>query len=125
MIEADRYAKTVTGPLGLTFHLEEIITLAKPYELLAWKSGPSSAFKYAKTARFHSTDDGVTQVHLRFTYNPLGGVLTHAAARLVGLDPKTILDDLLTWAKAYLETGRQPRGASEPTAPQREPSMSA
>ncbi len=125
MIDTDRYAKIVEGPLGLTFHLEEIITRAKPYELLSWKSGSNSAIKYAKTARFHATDDGLTQVHLRFTYNPLGGVLTHAAARMVGLDPKTILDDLLMRAKAYLETGRQPRGAAEPSTPQREPSMSA
>jgi uncharacterized membrane protein len=123
MIDTDRYLKTVTGPLGLTFHLEEIITRAKPYELLAWKSGSNSSIKYAKTARFHADGDARTQVHLRFTYNPVGGVLTHAAARIVGLDPKTILDDLLMRAKTYLETGRQPHEAAQPTHPQREPSI--
>ncbi|MHB8899636.1 MAG: SRPBCC family protein [Thermoguttaceae bacterium] len=105
------YDKRMRGPMGVEVKLEEIITRSSPPHELAWASGPQSELRYAGSARFESDDDRGTRVHLWFTYNPPGGVVGHAAAKLTGFDPKTYWDDVLMRAKAYLETGRQPHDA--------------
>jgi hypothetical protein len=48
---------------------------------------------------------------VHFSYHPPGGTLGHAFASALGIDPKTILNDLLMRAKFFLETGREPHDA--------------
>lgn len=113
-IADDRYRETVRGPARTALTLEVVVTRAIPGEFLAWKSGPGSEVKFAGQSRFDATSEGGTRVHTRLSYNPPGGVLTHSAARLTGLDPQAFLEDLALRAKSYLETGRRPHDATEP-----------
>jgi len=41
-------------------------------------------------------------------YGPPAGVLGHGFAKLLGVDPKTELDEDLMRLKSFLETGKQP-----------------
>ncbi|MHB8955839.1 MAG: SRPBCC family protein [Pirellulaceae bacterium] len=114
----DRYRKKMRGPMGVEVELDEIITRSIPHEMVACKSGPNSQLKYAGRAQFESVSNGGTRVHIRFTYNPPGGVFTHAVAQLLGFDPKALVDDVFMRAKSYLETGHRPHDAAEPTTPE-------
>src|SRR5439155_3531450 len=93
--------------------MEVILTRRLWNEFVAWKSGPNSQIKYQKSARFTALAPEKTQVDFSLSYNPPGGILGHSAAWLAGIDPKSLLDDILMRAKSYLETGRQPVDASE------------
>jgi hypothetical protein len=67
--------------------------------------------QFCKQLRFEELKDDRTRLHLRFRYRPLAGALGHAAASLLGVDPKSLLTDLLMRAKFFLETGREPHDA--------------
>lgn len=114
-LEQDHYQKTLVGPAGVELMLDEIVTRSVPDEEFAWKSGPNSSIKFAGCMRFVPLGDSRTQVQVQATYNPPGGVLSHSAAWLAGLDPKSQLDDMLVRAKTYLEMGRQPHDAADKT----------
>lgn len=113
-----RYEKMIRAPGGKEIKLEEMITEQHHNDLFAWRSGPNSTLKYAGTAWFTDLGNGRTQVHFYMTYNPPGGVISHAAAWLAGMDPKHQLDKILMRAKSYLETGVQPRDAADPSQPE-------
>jgi uncharacterized membrane protein len=49
-------------------------------------------------------------------YNPVGGAVGHAIARLFRADPKHQMDDDLLRMKTLLETGKPPHDAAEPAA---------
>jgi uncharacterized membrane protein len=51
------------------------------------------------------------------SYNPPGGAVGHAIARLLGRDPKQEMDDDLMRMKAFIETQRPPRDAARPDGP--------
>jgi uncharacterized membrane protein len=112
-----RYQKMVSLPGGAKLTLDERLTALEPNKSMRWRSEPSSMVKYAGTAWFNRLDDGRTQVQVCMTYNFPGGVLSHAAATLAGMNPNMLVDDFLMRAKAYLETGRQPRDAAEQERP--------
>lgn len=96
---------------GVPVHFEERFIRSEKDSLLETRSEPGSALKYYKQMCFESMGNDRTRVHLQFTYHPLGGVLGHATATMFGFDPKTVLTDLLTRAKYFLETGREPPDA--------------
>ena len=66
---------------------------------------------YCKQMGFEDMGEGRTRLHVHFNYHPPGGALGHAFASALGIDPKSILNDLLMRAKFYLETGREPHDA--------------
>jgi uncharacterized membrane protein len=112
--EADgTYRKTIADPAGAEIDIHECITSEAPNEFLAVRSEPDSPLQYAARACFVPLDDNTTKVEIHATYNPPGGVLAHGAAWLAGLDPKSLMDDILARAKSYLETGTQPHDAAE------------
>jgi uncharacterized membrane protein len=113
-----RYEKMIRAPGGKEVKLEETITERHHNDLFAWRSGPNSTLKYAGTAWFTDLGHDRTQVHFYMTYNPPGGVISHAAAWLAGMDPKHQLDNILMRAKSYLETGVQPRDAADRSQPE-------
>ncbi len=108
-----RYEKTVAGPAGRDVVITETITRCEPNEHLAWESSPASAVRYHGCAQFASHGNRQTQVSVSLTYHPPGGLLSHAAARLFGADPKARMSDILNRAKTYLETGRQPHDSAD------------
>jgi uncharacterized membrane protein len=76
---------------------------------------PGSVVRSVGSIRFAQNADGTTHVDLKMTYSPPAGALGHAAARLLGADPKTRMDDDLARAKTFLETGAPPRDAAQQT----------
>jgi uncharacterized membrane protein len=106
------YQKTIAGPAGMEVTLHERVTRVTRNEFVAFRSEPDSPLQYAGRAWFVPLDDSTTKVEIQATYNPPGGVIAHGAAWLAGLDPKSLMDDMMMRAKAYLETGDQPRDAA-------------
>jgi uncharacterized membrane protein len=105
-----RFTKEMTIG-GVPLHFEERFTRTQQGELLESRSEPGSVLQYVKQMRFERVGDNRTRLHVLFSYNPPGGVVSHAVATVLGFDPKTVLDDLLVRAKAFLETGKEPHDA--------------
>jgi uncharacterized membrane protein len=61
--------------------------------------------------RFEEDGDG-TRVHVLIKYDPPGGVIGHAVAKVFGTDPKSEMDDDLAKLKSLVETGQLPRGTA-------------
>jgi uncharacterized membrane protein len=108
-----RIQKTIAGPAGMELTVLERITSIVPNEFLAVCSEPDSPVQYALRVWFEPDGESSSRVHIQATYNPPGGVLAHSAAWLAGLDIKSLLDDIMMRAKAYLETGQAPHDAAE------------
>src|SRR5439155_1840890 len=53
-----------------------------------------------------ATPDGGTRVHLRMSYNPVGGVVGHVLASIFDADPKHALGDDLVRMKSLFEQGK-------------------
>jgi uncharacterized membrane protein len=106
-----RFTKEMTLA-GLTVQFAERFTCWRPNECLETRSEPDSMIQYQKQFRFERSGENATRLHVLFSYNPAGGILTHTAAAALGYDPKSLLDDLLMRAKTYLETGRQPHDSA-------------
>ena len=123
MPEGGRFTKEMTIG-GQTVQMHERITCSERPECLESQSDPGSAISYFKQFRFEEVDKNGTRVHLLLRYNPPGGVVAHAAAALAGYDPKTLLDDLMMRAKAFLETGKAPHDAADKSAPKQTTSLS-
>jgi uncharacterized membrane protein len=106
------YRKTVAGPAGAEMMIHERITQRVPNEYITFRSEPDSMLQYAGCACFVPIDENTTKVEIQATYNPPGGALAHGVAWLAGLDPKSLMDDIMARAKSYLESGKQPHDAA-------------
>jgi uncharacterized membrane protein len=107
----DRYQKTLRLPGGIETSITEQLTAYEPDQLVACRSESGSPLKYAGRVRFVPLSDSQTKVEVHATYNPPGGILSHAAAAIAQLDLKSQLNNTLMRAKSYLETGRAPHDA--------------
>ena len=104
---------TVRGPGGIgRFECEEQLIESVENERIIWGSTPEAPLRYVGEARFRPEGDA-TRLDVRLSYAPPGGLLTHGAASVLGIDPKTQLDRCLNRMKRYLEEGVVPRGVAE------------
>ncbi len=103
---------TVEGPSGAQVEFDAVVTAREDNRLIAWRTAEGSAVTHSGAAKFIGNSDGTTTVDVKMVYTPIGGALGHAAARLLGADPKHRMDDDLLRMKTYLETGRVPRDAA-------------
>lgn len=106
----------VDGPAGTTVSWEAETTRLVQHELVAWKSVEGSPVHQAGIIEFDRNDDGSTRVQVQLTYNPPAGAIGHAFAALFSRDPKKQMDDDLARLKTYIETGRAPHDAAQPTS---------
>lgn len=109
----ERWRWTVRAPHGIEADFDSIVTAREENRLVAWQT-EGGTVEHTGTVRFHPRDDGSTTVEVKLRYQPPGGALGHAFARLVGADPKHQLDDDLLRIKTYLETGKPPHDAATP-----------
>jgi uncharacterized membrane protein len=105
---------TIAGPGGAPMEFDAVVTRFVPNEMIAWKTVEGSPIAHAGIVQFRSDEAGGTRVHIRFSYNPPGGVIGHALAALLGNDPKTKMDEDLGRLKTLIETGNPPRDAAHP-----------
>ncbi|MBA3316163.1 MAG: SRPBCC family protein [Planctomycetota bacterium] len=104
---------TVQGPGGIgRMECEERVIESIENERIVWGSTADAPIRYVGEAKFRSEGDS-TRLDVRLSYEPPGGMITHAAASLLGIDPKTQLDRSLNRIKRYLEEGSVPHGVAE------------
>lgn len=104
----------VDGPAGTTVSWDAETTRLVQNELVAWKSVEGAPVRQAGMIQFER-QDGDTRVHIQLSYNPPAGALGHAVAKIFGRDPKHQMDDDLARLKTFIETGRAPHDAAQPT----------
>jgi uncharacterized membrane protein len=92
---------------GASATFEAEITRDEP-DLVAWRTLPDQLVQHEGTVRFEGVDGQeheMTRVHVELSYRPVGGLLGHAIARVLGLDPKHRMDVDLVRLKGLLEHG--------------------
>ena len=104
----------VAGPAGLTVEWDAELTDFEPHRCIGWQSVEGSTVDNAGTIQFQENPDGTTRVDIRLSYNPPGGAIGHAVAKLFDSDPKSEMDQDLARLKTALETGNPPRDAAQP-----------
>jgi uncharacterized membrane protein len=109
-----RYRWTVDGPAGVPVEWETIVTRYEPNKLIAWKSLPGFTIRQAGMVHFSGNADGTTSVDIKLSYNPPAGLIGHAIAEILGVDPKSEMDDDLIRMKTFIETGKPPHDAAQP-----------
>lgn len=105
----------VKGPAGSLVEFDAVMTRDEPETLVAWETIPGSQVKHSGQVRFHSTEEGGTQVSVSMAYTPPAGIAGHAVAALFGKDPKSEMDADLRRMKALLEEGETTTGAHRVT----------
>jgi uncharacterized membrane protein len=104
----------VAGPAGITVEWDADLIDFIPHQVIEWESVPGSTVDNAGRITFREAGDGSTQVNIRLSYNPPGGAIGHAVAKLFGADPKSEMDADLLRVKTFLESGAPPRDAAQP-----------
>ncbi|MBZ5521171.1 MAG: SRPBCC family protein [Acidobacteriia bacterium] len=105
-VEDDTYRWQVMGPAGIPISWTAMITRRVPGSIVEWHSAPDSAIENHGSIRLDAAKDGGTRVHIQMTYNPPAGLLGHAFAALLGIDPRSLMNEDFARLKAFLEEGK-------------------
>lgn len=103
----------VSGPAGVQFEWNAVITESRRPEMLAWRSEPDSTIQNSGTIHFAPDGNG-TRVSVHMSYAPPAGALGHAIASVFNGDPKRQMDEDLMRMKIFIETGNVPHDAAQP-----------
>ena len=79
----------VAGPAGIPLSWRGRITRLVPEQRIEWRSLPGSIVENHGVIHLEAQKDGRTRVQIDMSYNPPAGLLGHAFAALLGLDPKS------------------------------------
>jgi uncharacterized membrane protein len=94
------------GPAGMEVEWDATIIAEVPGEVITWRSLENSDVDNAGAVRFEPAAGGRgTIVRVNLEYNPVGGVIGAAVAKLFGEEPSQQLDDDLRRFKQVLEVG--------------------
>ena len=94
------------GPAGMDVEWDATIIADVPGEVITWRSLEGSDVDNAGAVRFERAAGGRgTIVRVNLEYNPIGGVIGAAVAKLFGEEPEQQLDDDLRRFKQVLEVG--------------------
>ena len=96
----------VAGPAGIPITWTGRITRQVPDKIVEWWSSPESTVVNHGTVHLEPEDGGRTRVHVEMSYTPPAGLLGHAAATLLGLDPKKAMDEDFVRLKSLFELGK-------------------
>jgi len=95
-----------TAPAGTTVEWDAEITEDRPNELIAWRSLEGADVYNRGSVRFERAPGGRgTIVHVEIDYNPPGGKLGAAVAKLFGEEPELQVGSDLRRFKQVIETG--------------------
>lgn len=95
----------VTGPAGVPVSWTGKITQQVPGRSLEWQSLPGSEIENHGRIRLDEEADGYTRVQVQLEYAPPAGVLGHAVATLLGIDPRHVMHHDLVQLQSLLERG--------------------
>lgn len=97
---------TAKGPAGMNVQWEATIVADEPGRVITWRSLEGSDVDNAGAVRFESAPAGRgTIVKVNIEYNPIGGAVGAAVAKLFGEEPQQQLDDDLRRFKQVMEVG--------------------
>ena len=106
------------APLDASVEWDAEIIKDEPEHLIAWNALDNADIDNCGFVRFQpATDDRGTQVKVVLEYQPPGGALTDAIAKLFGESPEEQIGDELNRFKQLMETGEiattegQPKGS--------------
>lgn len=106
------------APLDLSVEWDAEIIKDEPDHLIAWNALDNADIANCGFVRFQpATGDRGTQVKVVLEYQPPGGALTNAIAKLFGESPQQQIGDELNRFKQLMETGEiattkgQPKGS--------------
>jgi uncharacterized membrane protein len=105
----------VAGPARLPVGFRADTTQRVPNELIAWQTVDGERIRHAGVVRFEPRPADRSRVTIRMSYNPPGGLLGHAIARLFRCDPKRALDDDMIRFQSLLVTGKTTAHGEERT----------
>jgi uncharacterized membrane protein len=97
---------SVAGPAGAPVEWDAQITNMVPNHMIAWESVPGSQVTQSGLVRFASAPDGGTHVNVRMAYTPPAGLLGHAVASFMGVNPRQAMDEDLLRFKSLIERGQ-------------------
>jgi uncharacterized membrane protein len=103
------------GPLKKTVEWEAEIVEDRPGELIAWRSTKGALAGNSGSVRFSDAPGGRgTEVRVKLVYDPPGGKVGMALARLLGEHPEQQVRDDLRRFKQVMETGEVVRSEGSP-----------
>jgi uncharacterized membrane protein len=106
MLSEGRSHWSVAGPAGVPVEWDAQIANMVPNQMIAWESVPGSQVTQSGLVRFGPAPDGGTHVNVRMVYTPPAGLLGHAVASLMGVNPKQSMDEDLLRFKSLIERGQ-------------------
>jgi uncharacterized membrane protein len=95
----------IKAPAGMTVSWDAEIINDRPPHLIAWRTVAGSTVSHAGSVRFVPAGSG-TRIEVSLQYDPPGGALAHAVARLMDADAGRLLEHDLQEFKQALESGR-------------------
>ncbi|MCW2879036.1 MAG: putative rane protein [Sphaerisporangium sp.] len=109
---------TAKGPARKSIEWDAEIVEDIPDELIAWRSTEGAAVRNSGSVRFTDAPGGRgTEVRVEITYDPPGGKVGLAFARLLGEHPEQQVRDDLRRFKQVMETGEVARSDGTPEGP--------
>ena len=108
------------GPAGMTVEWDARIINEIDNKVIGWQSLDGSMIAAAGSVNFRDTGRG-TDVRVHLQYNPPGGTLGAAVARMLGEEPSIqVMEDLRRF-KRLLETGEIPTTEGQSSGGARSP----
>ena len=95
----------VSGPAGTPVEWDAMTTRVEANRMLAWRTVEGALVEHTGSVRF-SPHGNRTRLHVTMSYRPLGGMLGHGLASLLGADPKSVMAEDLARFKALIEKQR-------------------
>ncbi len=115
-IDENRSRWRVKGPAGMNIEWDAEIISERPNEMIGWRSLPGATVDNAGSVRFEPAPGGRgTVVRVQLQYNPPGGRLGSAIARLFGEEPDQQLQEDLRRLKQLMEAGEIPTTEGQPS----------
>ena len=117
-INDQQYRWIALGPMGVRVQWDAEIVSDEPNHRIAWRSLPGSELEIEGVVRFRtSTGNRGTVVEADMRYLPPAGGLGRAVSKLMGKDPKFLMQQDLRRFKALAETGEIPTTEGQPHGP--------
>ena len=116
VIDEKRSHWVAKGPAGKRVEWEAEIINDIENQLIGWRSLPGSDVDSGGSVRFeHAPGGRGTEVRISLQYNPPGGSMGVAFAKLIGQDPEKQVEQDLRRFKQLMETGEIPTTEGQPS----------
>ncbi|HWS53950.1 MAG TPA: SRPBCC family protein [Pyrinomonadaceae bacterium] len=111
----NRWHWVAKGPAGTRVEWDAEVYNQKPNELIAWRTLEGADVASAGSVRFEPAGARGTTVRVSLKYDPPGGALGAAVARLFGENPEQQISEDLRRFKQLMETGEVTTTEGQPS----------